>query len=440
MSALDDAVAMYEELAVLLCDIDHFKMVNDRFGHLAGDEVLVAFAGALATNIGPGEAVGRYGGEEFLLILPGDADAVMLRVSAICLAMTEASGHLGGLDWTVTSSGGLAFLRTGDTSLSLLARADTALYLAKANGRNRIEHDRAEAADRPARRAEDRLAEDRVPCATGSGTGTGKAGQPARACDLERDLRAALARGEFTLLYQPIVDINRDMVTGWEALLRWQSPLRGDVPPGDFIPFAESVGLMPEIGDWVLRAACREAVSWQDATKLSVNLSPTQFRLPDLVDRIRQILAETGLPPERLELEITETAMIDNIAGVGNMLRQLRALGITIALDDFGTGYSSLSFLRMLPFDRIKIDRSFVQDLGVRPQAVPVLRALVGLCVSVGAAATAEGAETDQQIALLRAAGCVEVQGFRIGHPCPASEMQAWMADFVADRALAPAA
>ena len=450
MAALDHAVDEHRSLAVLLCDIDHFKMVNDSFGHLAGDDVLVAFAAALAANIQPGEAVGRYGGEEFLLILPGDEDKVMHRVSAIRSAMTEASGELGGLERTVTSSGGLAFRRTRDTSLSLLARADTALYRAKANGRNRIEQDRPDLSTRTGQSGtgaaicavaslHDRGPANETSMAAAGSDAFGDYQSGVRA-DLERELRAALSNSEFTLHYQPIVDIDRDVVTSWEALLRWQSPLRGNVPPGDFIPFAEKGGLMPEIGDWVLRAACREAASWRDGLKVSVNLSPAQFRLPDLVDRIRDILRETGLLPERLELEVTETAMIDDVAGAASTLRSLRALGITVALDDFGTGYSSLSFLRMLPFDRIKIDQSFVQDLGVRPQAVAILRALVGLCVSVGAAATAEGAETDQQIALLRAAGCSHVQGYRLGRPCPASEMQAWLAAFAASRALAPAA
>ena len=468
MDALEQAVATARSslrpLAILLCDIDHFKKINDRFGHLAGDNVLVAFGGRLATVIGATEAVGRYGGEEFLLILPGAPEAIMRRVATIHSAITDAPYGFGDADQSVTSSGGLAFLRDGDTALSLLARADTALYFAKENGRNRIEHDRSEIAPRV--RQLEAVGEnhtgavvatghhadpDTLPDHGGSLLHPATAGrlnahplhgsdQPARSRDLERDLRAALLHGEFTLHYQPVVDIDRDVVTSCEALLRWQSPSRGNVPPGDFIPFAEEAGLMPEIGDWVLRAACREAAGWQDTLKVSVNLSPMQFRLPDLVDRIAAALAETGLPPERLELEVTETAMIDDMASAATMLRRLRMLGITIALDDFGTGYSSLSFLRVLPFNRIKIDRSFVQDLGITPQAVAIVRTVVGLCVSVGAATTAEGVETDQQIELLRVAGCSEIQGFRIGRPRPASEMQTWMAAFAASRADAPEA
>ncbi len=414
MDVLDEGVVVAlrseETLAVLLCDIDHFKRINDGFGHLAGDEVLTVFGARLGASIGASETVGRYGGEEFLVILQGDPDVIVQRVAVIHSAITDAPYRVGDADQTVTSSGGLAFLRAGDTALSLLGRADVALYQAKENGRNRIEEERSEL-----------MGGQRTPlAATGVGAAAGLAPQ---------DLRAALANNEFVLHYQPIVDMDKDVVTACEALLRWQSPSRGTVPPGDFIPFAEEAGLMPEIGDWVLRTACREAAAWREPVKIAVNLSPRQFRLPDLVDRVAAVLAEVGLPPERLELEVTETAMIDDMAAANVMLQQLRALGITIALDDFGTGYSSLNFLRTLPFDR-----SFVQDLGVKPEASTIVRGLIALCAGLGVAATAEGVESDQQIELLRAEGCSEVQGFRIGHPRPASEMQAWMAAFAASR------
>jgi EAL domain-containing protein (putative c-di-GMP-specific phosphodiesterase class I) len=230
------------------------------------------------------------------------------------------------------------------------------------------------------------------------------------------------------------VNVNTDTVISCEALLRWHSPSRGNVLPSDFIPFAEEIGLMPDIGDWVLRTACEEARTWPADLKISVNLSPTQFRLPDLVSRIAATLEKTGLPPGRLELELTETAMIDDMTAATTMLRELRALEVTIALDDFGTGYSSLSFLRTLPFDRVKIDRSFVQDLGSRPEAIAIVRAVIGLCNSLGAGVTAEGVETDRQIDLLREAGCSEIQGFRIGRPAPSDELKAWMTAFEASR------
>ncbi len=438
MGALDEAVAAASRsetpLAVLLCDIDHFKAINDRFGHLAGDKVLAAFGGRLSAVIKPPETAGRYGGEEFLIVLPGARDMVMERVAAIRSAINDASYHFGDASRIVTSSGGVAFLRTTDTTVTLVARADVALYQAKENGRNRIEMECPEGTTwaqpprgEPAGSTTDRrrgsrsLADER------------QAKDPSDASrELEHDLRAALVGEQFVLHYQPVVDIVRDVVTSCEALLRWRSPTRGNVSPADFIPFAEKTGLMPEIGDWVLLAACREAVTWPKTMKVSVNLSPSQFHLPGLVERILEILAETGLEPARLELEVTETAMIDDTTAATCMLEQLRALGISIALDDFGTGYSSLSFLRTLPFTRIKIDKSFVQELGVRPEATAIVRAIAGLCDSLDAAVTAEGVETDQQIELLRDLGCVEIQGFRIGRPCPPNDLRTWMDAFTA--------
>ena len=429
MNALDGAVASASRsngpLAVILYDIDHFKKINDGFGHLAGDEVLIAFGARLAGIVSVPEAVGRYGGEEFLLILHGAPDLIMQRAAAIHLVITGAPYKFAGDDRSVTSSGGIAFLRAGDTAVSLLERADMALYQAKQDGRNRIEEERSV----------------RTASAIGmalASMSADDAASPERR-NLKRDLRAALDGEEFVLHYQPIVDLQTDIVTSIEVLLRWQSPSRGMVPPGDFIPFAEEAGLMPEIGDWVLRTACREAAGWRDPVKISINLSPRQFLLPDLVGRVAGALAEAGLPPERLELEVTETAMIDDVATAGLMLQQLRTLGITIALDDFGIGYSSLSFVGTLPFDRIKIDRHFVQALGIEPEAMAVIRALVVLCGELGVAITAEGVESDRQIELLRAEGCFAVQGFRIARPRVGSQMQEWLAGFMASRSRGPA-
>ncbi len=470
-AAIAAAMAAETPLAVLLCDIDHFKRINDTFGHIAGDEVLTAFGRRLGAAVGLPEAVGRYGGEEFLVLLPGDPDALAGRVSAIRSAIVDAPYVFGDAERTVTASGGLAFFRAGDTAVSLLERADAALYKAKENGRNRVEEERSETAERRreplsspgAGKAagsgpEDAAAPSRVPgkALLAGGTdpaparggvarhGASVSGEPGpddlspEQRDLERDLRAALADGQFVLHYQPVVDLDRGVVTSHEALLRWHSPSRGNVAPIDFIPFAEEVGLIAEIGDWVLQAACREAAGWGDGLAVSVNLSAVQFRLPDLVSRVMRALADAGLAPGRLELEVTETAVIDDVAAAAAMLHELRAAGVTIALDDFGTGYSSLSFLRALPFDRIKIDRSFVQDLGTGPQAVAIVRAIVELCRGLGVSATAEGVETDRQIELLRAAGCTELQGFRIGLPRPPSEMQDWMDDFAAWRSGRP--
>ncbi len=441
MGALDEAVAKASRtetaLAVLLCDIDHFKSINDRFGHLAGDKVLAAFGGRLSAVIEPGETAGRYGGEEFLVVLPGAPDLVMERVAAIRSAITDTAYQFGDGSRIVTSSGGIAFLRPSDTTVTLVARADIALYAAKENGRNRIETEQPDAGPSSPHAAPATSTTDRRRGSRSAFASDPEGPDPALR-DLEHDLRTALAEEQFVLHYQPVVDVERDVVTSCEALLRWRSPTRGNVPPGDFIPFAETVGLMPEIGDWVLRAACREAAGWPEAMKVSVNLSPSQFHLPDLVQRIVSILAETGLKPGRLELEVTETAMIVDTAAATSMLEQLRALGISIALDDFGTGYSSLSFLRTLPFNRIKIDKSFVQELGMKPEATAIVRAIAGLCDSLDAAVTAEGVESDYQIELLRELGCLEIQGYRISRPCPPYELRVWMEAFAISHIPAP--
>ena len=426
MKMLDEAIEAAPQrrtpLAVLLCDIDHFKKINDGYGHLAGDAVLTAFGHRLGAAIEAPEAAGRYGGEEFCVIMPGSRQRVLERVAAIRSAIAGAPYQVGGTERAVTSSGGLAILRPGESALSLLARADAALYRAKERGRDRIEYELMEdTAHARGRTDAEAPADATKPASSGRG--------------LEQDLRDALVRHEFVLFYQPVADLERDVVTSCEALIRWRSPGRGWVSPADFIPFAEEVGLMPEIGDWVLRTACREALTWPAAMKVSVNLSAVQFRLPAVVAQVEAVLTETGLAPERLELEVTETAMIEEMEAAICVLQQLRALGVTVALDDFGTGYSSLSFLRTLPFDRIKIDRSFVQDLGRTEQASVIVGAIAGMAAGLGAAVTAEGAETDEQIDALRAIGISEIQGYRVGRPCPAADLMEWLAAFQASRA-----
>ena len=449
MARLEEAVALAvlldTPLAILLCDIDHFKKINDGFGHLAGDAVLAAFGIRLSEAIGADEAAGRYGGEEFLIILPRESDTVGHRVEEIHAAITDAPYIFGDREQPVTSSGGVAFLRSGDTAVTLVARADVALYRAKDNGRNRIEREEAKfdasnvVPDQAGRAATGEVQANgaKMPGLKDERLASDRLAQQRR--DLEADLRVALADGQFLLYYQPVVDIRRGMVTSFEALLRWRSPTRGNVSPVDFIPFAETVGLMTGIGEWVLRAACREAATWPDTIKVSVNLSPSQFHSADLLETIRSVLRETGLAPDRLELEVTETAMIDDMAAAVVMLEQLRGLGITIALDDFGTGYSSLSFVRTLPFDRIKIDRSFVTDLGVRPEAAAIISAIAGLCGSLKAELTAEGVESEEQIELLRLMGCTELQGYGIGRPCPASDLPPWLTGSPVRPAVAPA-
>ncbi|MCQ8242352.1 EAL domain-containing protein [Rhizosaccharibacter radicis] len=415
MAALDEAVLMSKRtqrsLGILLCDIDHFKKINDNHGHGAGDRVLSAFGLRLTGIMRPPEVAGRYGGEEFLVILPGPEDGVTARVEEIRRALGGIGFEIDGTERHVTSSGGLAFLQPNETTVNLIARADVALYRAKEDGRDRVELADAVLVPREGGGAQPRSARRNLPPG------------------LAAALRRALERDEFSLHYQPVVDVDRNVPTSCEALLRWHAPGRDPVSPGVFIPLAEEMGLMPEIGDWVLRAACTEARGWPDHMQVSVNLSPSQFQLPDLVGRIEAALRDTGLPAWRLELEITETAMIHDIAAATVMLQGLRGLGICIALDDFGTGYSSLSFLRTLPFNRIKIDRSFVQDLGLRREAVAIVSAIRGLCGSLDAHLTVEGVETDQQLQMLRALGCREIQGYLIARPMPRDNLAGWLLD-----------
>ena len=420
MTILEQAVTQTAgekaSLAVLLCDIDHFKRINDGFGHLAGDGVLAAFGGRLRDALTAPDAAGRYGGEEFCVLLHGARELIDAKVEAIRAALGDTPFRLGGdMEGHVKSSGGLAFLRPDDTALSILARADAALYDAKENGRNRVERERTGLA----------VSARNGKAARVSSRAEGFDGllDPAEVA-LRDDLETALREGQFALHFQPVVDIRHDEVVSCEALIRWHSPTRGRVPPVEFIPFAERVGLMPALGDWILTAACREAATWPERLVVSVNLSPEQLRLPDLLARVDAALTEAGLPAHRLELEITETAMIEDAAAARATLEALRERGIKIALDDFGTGYSSLSFLRTLPFDRVKIDRSFVMDLDLKPEASVIVRAIVEMSRNLGAAVTAEGVETDEQITLLRAAGCFELQGYRLGRPCAAADLQ----------------
>nr|WP_245471510.1 EAL domain-containing protein [Bradyrhizobium genosp. SA-3] len=239
---------------------------------------------------------------------------------------------------------------------------------------------------------------------------------------LEQDLRGALESREFHLVFQPQVRLDNSELTGFEALLRWKHPSRGFVSPAEFIPIAEETGLIVPIGEWVLRTACATAVSWPEVT-VAVNLSPVQFRSRGLVAMVTSALAEAGLPPRRLELEVTETALLDDSEATIEILHQLRALGVRVSLDDFGVGYSSLSYLRKFPFDRIKIDRSFVGTLGESPESVAIIRTIASLGSVLGVETTAEGVETAEQLDFVRECGCTAVQGYYFGKPCPAAEV-----------------
>lgn len=392
--------------ALLYLDLDRFKPVNDTLGHPVGDAVLKLVADRIQAQLGKDDTVARLGGDEFAILLQGCSDPrKAAAVAERLIAEISRPMQVMGLHVIVGASIGVAMAPQHGQEPDLLIRnADLALYRAKEAGRARSRFYEA---------------------------GMEMAVQQRR--ELERDLHAALAKDEFILHYQPIVDTQRGRLTGFEALIRWRCPSRGDVSPVDFVPFAEEIGMMETIGDWVLRTACLDAADWPSDLKLSVNLSPAQFHSPDLVERIVKILHETGLPLYRLEIEVTETAMIDDVAAAATILRQLRDLGLQIAMDDFGTGYSSLSFLHTLPFTRIKIDRSFVASLGVKPEAVAIVHAVAWLCSSLGVSATAEGVETEEQLKILQNEGCYEMQGYLFGRPRPAGEVMDWIKSYERD-------
>ncbi|MCF4126015.1 putative bifunctional diguanylate cyclase/phosphodiesterase [Methylobacterium sp. SyP6R] len=392
---LAEAAASGTGLGLLCLDLDHFKLVNDTLGHPAGDALLREVAERLRACLGPDGLVARLGGDEFAILSPARRDVLLALADRIVAALGRPFA-LDGQDVTIGASIGIALApEHGDDPDGLLRKADTALYAAKADGRRTR-----------------RLFEPAMDAAL----------QNRRA--LERDLRAAIAAEALEVHYQPLVDARSLAATGCEALLRWRHPERGFVSPGAFIPVAEETGLIAPLGEWVLRQACREAAGWPAGIRVAVNLSPAQFRTPDLVGTVARALAESGLDPSRLELEITEQVMLEETTANLAVLHRLRALGVRIAIDDFGTGYASLSYLQAFPFDKIKIDRSFTAALGREATAMAIVQAVIGLGASLGITTLAEGVETEAQLAILRGCGCGEVQGFLFGRPVPAAEIR----------------
>ena len=394
--ALEGAEAGKKRVAVLCIDLDLFKNVNDSLGHPIGDRLLRLVADRLRSQVRGNNLAARIGGDDFAIILASDvspnvASDFAVRLIKILSASYEIDGH----EVVIGASIGLA-MSPGDgiTSEELMRNADLALYRAKEDGggvHRFFEHEM----DRQAQRRR----------------------------DMELDLRRAFANGEFELHYQPLVDIATDRISGFESLLRWRHPEKGMISPAEFIPVAEDIGLIVSIGEWVLRDACNEAVKWPAGVKVAVNLSPVQFRSRNLVQVVISALAQSGLSPKRLELEITESLFLAETEANLAILHQLRELGVSISMDDFGTGYSSLSYLRSFPFDKIKIDRSFVKDLAKRADCVAIVRAISGLGRSLNITTTAEGVETIDQLDWLRAEGCNEVQGFLFSAAKPAAEV-----------------
>lgn len=376
-------------LAIVAMDLNRFKEINDVHGHKAGDEVLTALARRMREEMGQGGVVARLGGDEFVALMRfTDRARLTALVERLQAALAEPLS-LSGFEARVGASIGVAVYPDDAADAEALANnADLAMYRAKSGG-------------------------SLAPCFYDAPLD--EAIRERR--ELANDLRHAIENDGLALHYQVQTSVVTGEVTGYEALLRWTHPKRGAISPAVFIPLAEENGLILAIGEWVLRRACEDAAKWEHQAKVAVNISPLQLTHPDLPRLFHQIMLETGLPPRRLEIELTETAIIANREQSLHVLRQIKALGVGVALDDFGTGYSSLETLRAFPFDKIKLDRLFVSELAHSPQAVAIVRAVLALGKSLAIPILAEGIETEQQLQVLRREGCDEVQGFLLGYP-----------------------
>ena len=391
-SRLTACVASADGGALFWLDLDRFKVVNDLLGHAAGDEFLVEVAARISQCLRPCDTVARLGGDEFAILCPAmtaeaDCEAFARRLGA---RLAEPIA-VGGREIASGASIGIViFPRDGNSAPELLRRADVAMYCSKEEGRG--QHRLFTTA------MDAQLHNRRV---------------------LEQDLRRAIENDELVLFYQPLVDCRSGRLVGREALLRWFHPERGSIAPSDFVAVAEESGSIVALGNWVLRAACRDAASWREKVPVAVNLSPVQFEQGDLVAEIEAALAASGLPPARLEVEMTERVLVESPERAIAALSRLRALGVRVSLDDFGTGYSSLSYLRTFPLDKIKIDRSFITEIGRDRRSSSIVRSIVALAHSLDLEVTAEGVEDHEQVAALRADGCDQIQGYLYGRPAP---------------------
>jgi diguanylate cyclase (GGDEF)-like protein len=395
--ALRRAVRDRRSVAVLSLDVDGFKLMNDSLGHALGDELLRSVGTRLGRAVRETDTVARLSGDEFGLLLEvRDADEASGVVEKVREAVRRPFS-LPGREIHVTMSGGYAVSpRDGENAEALLAGADIAASRAREDGRDSL------------RKLDPSLNE-----------------SARKTVALEGALRKALAQGELRLDYQPIVALVSGRIDGFEALLRWESPELGNVPPSDFIHLAEASGLIVPIGRWALKTACAQARAWQKArtpVRVSVNLSAREFRQADLYLTVRDTLSETGLPAPLLDLEITERVAMQSPDVSQFVLRELRSLGVSISIDDFGTGYSSLAYLRSFPIDTLKIDGSFVQAMGADPRSAAIVRSVIDLARNLGLGTVAEGVETEDQLALLRRAACNRIQGWAISRALPAPE------------------
>jgi diguanylate cyclase (GGDEF)-like protein len=387
-----------KSVAVLLMDLDNFKIINDSMGHSAGDTLLKAVANRIKEWSSQKFLLARYGGDEFVIVLSDIEHEVQAEKAASSLLelfkepfqINEQTVHVG------LSLGISHYPKDGKNSRSLIKNADTAMYIAKSKGKNQYCHYNSDMETQ----AKNKLI-------------------------LESDLRKALEQNEFALYYQPKLDLNSETIIGFEALIRWNHPSRGFVSPLDFIPMAEKTGLIIPLGEWVMRTACKQIKTWLDMgfsiQNTAVNLSPCQFGQSDLVAMIQNIIQEEGINPENLELEITESVLMDDAESAALQLKQLSAIGIKLSIDDFGTGYSSLSYLNSFPLDNLKIDRAFVKDITCEEDA-PLARAIVSMAKALGLKTIEEGVETKEQKEVLRAIGADIIQGYLLSKPVPADE------------------
>jgi diguanylate cyclase (GGDEF)-like protein/PAS domain S-box-containing protein len=390
-----------QQVAVLFVDLDHFKFINDSLGHEAGDQLLKTAAERIRHSVRSIDTVAHQGGDEFVVVLPALAEGE--DAADLARRIQHAIGQpfaLDGHELVVTCSTGISiYPRDGEDAQALLKNADAAMYRAKEQGRNNFQFYTGEMNERAVARM-----------------------------TMERYLRHALERDEFVLHYQPQVDLATGRITGMESLIRWQSPELGLVSPARFIPLAEETGLIVPIGEWVLRTACRQNKSWQDAglppLVVAVNLSPRQFRQEDLCGMVDRVLRETGLAPWHLEIEIVESLVMHDMERVTAILKELKVLGVQLTMDDFGTGYSSLSYLGRFPFDKLKIDQSFVRDLTTDPHSAAIARVIIAMARSFNLRVIAEGVETVEQLSYLRHLDCEEMQGYYFSRPVPAEAFE----------------
>jgi diguanylate cyclase (GGDEF)-like protein len=393
--------------ALLLLDLDRFKSVNDTLGHPFGDKLLRKVVERIRHSLGEDAFVSRLGGDEFAILI--EADDAHARADANAARLVDLIGRSYLIDGHVVTIGlsvGIALCSNADGNADrLLTLADLALYSAKESGRARH---RFFEPGLEARANERRM--------------------------IEQDLRRALALRQFEVYYQPQTASADNGVTGCEALIRWRHPERGMISPAVFIPIAEETGVIVQIGEWVLRTACEEAARWPSCVRLAVNLSPIQVLHPKIATVIAQALASSGLPANRLELEITEGVLMQDTDACLRTLNQIKSLGARVAMDDFGTGYSSLGYLRSFPFDKVKIDQTFVREMETSSDAAAIVRAVLSLGSSLGMSVTAEGVETQDQLDMLKAQGCAQIQGYLIGRPMPANDLQTFFNNNAATR------